>query len=537
MGITQPLHRQAQQIPDHPALVEGADVVTYRELLGRVAHSAGALSAGVGVATGDRVGILSLNSIRYVEVLAGTVWAGGVVNPVNIRWSPAEVAYSLDDSDTRVLFVDDAFAPMVPKLRELSESLSTVVHFGAGPTSEDTLSWSELLADAEPIPDRSGHGSDLAGIFYTGGTTGFPKGVMLSHTNLLTSCMGGLAATASLRQGEDSCALISAPLFHIAGFGNWLQGMIVGVKEVFLPFFEPKAVLEAVEKHQVTELFLVPTMIQMMLDHPAFAQHDASSIRFLTYGASPISEKLLERTMTELPNARLVQAYGQTELSPLVTLLMPEDHEVGIPARLRSAGRPVVHNAVMIIGPDGREVERGVIGEITACGDHVMLGYWNRPEETAAAIQDGWLRSGDLGFMDEDGYITVVDRLKDMIVTGGENVFSAEVENALSSHPAVAVCAVIGVPDDRWGERVHAVVLTHEDATASAQELREHCQTLIAGYKCPRTVDFVTELPYTAANKIAKNVLRDRYKAEAAARAAEPVAAAATPETVKEGTP
>ncbi|MEU8136983.1 acyl-CoA synthetase [Streptodolium elevatio] len=516
MGIIQPLHRHAQQSPDKPALVEGTATVTYRELRDRVAHSAGALQA-LGLGDGERVAILSLNSIRYIEVLAGTIWAGGVLNLVNIRWSPIEIAYSLDDSETKVLVVDDVFAPMVPKLRELSKSLETVVHFGVGPTPEGMLAYDDLLADSAPVPDAGHGGSDLAGIFYTGGTTGFPKGVMLSHTNLLTSVMGGLVATARLRDGEDSSVLHAAPMFHMAGFGTWLMASVMGIKQILLPFFEPKAVLEGVEKHRVTEIFLVPTMIQIVLDHPDFAKHDLGSIRFLSYGASPISDALLERTSQALPDARLCQAYGQTELSPLVTMLLPEDHEERNPGRLRSAGRPLPHNECRVVDPDDNEVPRGVVGEICARGDHIMLGYWNRPEETAEALRGGWMHSGDLGFMDDDGYVTVVDRLKDMIVTGAENVYSAEVENAISAHPAVAACAVVGVPDERWGERVHAVVVLHQGAELTERELRDHTHGLIAGYKCPRSVEFVDEMPLTAANKVAKNVLRERVKAAAAA--------------------
>ncbi|MCF2531378.1 acyl-CoA synthetase [Yinghuangia soli] len=543
MGITQPLHRMAQQNPGKTALVEGDTVVTFGEFRDRTAHSAGALQ-NLGVAAGDRVAVLSLNSVRYLEVLAGTIWAGAVVNPVNIRWSPVEIAYSLDDSDTRVLFVDDVFAAMVGKLRDLSSSLQTVVHFGVGPTPEGMLSYAELLDGAVQVPDASGQGSDLVGIFYTGGTTGFPKGVMLSHTNLHTSALGGLVATAKLREGDDACALYAAPMFHIAGFGTWVMTSMLGVTGIILPFFEPKAVLEAVERHSVTEVFLVPTMIQMVLDHPDFEKHDMSSVRFLSYGASPISETLLDRTLAALPAARLTQAYGQTEVSPLLTFLMPEDHDERDPKRLRSAGRPLVHTEVRIVDPDDNEVERGVVGEIVGRGDHIMLGYWNRPEETAAALRGGWMHTGDLGFMDEDGYVTVVDRLKDMIVTGAENVYSAEVENALAAHPAVAACAVIGVPDPQWGERVHAVVVLHPGATATEKELRDHAHTLIANYKCPRSVEFVDELPLTAANKVSKPVLRERVRAaslieveQASGTASETVSETAPETPSEEGTP
>ncbi|WP_406282639.1 long-chain-fatty-acid--CoA ligase [Embleya sp. NBC_00896] len=509
MGITQPLHRWAQQTPDREAVLDGPARTTFRELRERVARLGGALR-GLGVEPGDRVAILALNSTRYLECLSGIPWAGGVLNPVNIRWSPAEIAYSLDDSQTSVLIVDDAFAGLIPALREASSSLREIVHMGAAPTPTGTRSYEALLAAAEPIPDADRGGDDLAGIFYTGGTTGFPKGVMLSHDNLLASAMGGLVATASFRIAPNARVLHAAPLFHIAGFGVALMTSIVGVPQVVMPFFDPEQVAALIQRERVTEIFLAPTMLQMVLDHPEFASHDLSSLRLLTYGASPITAALLDRVLKALPGTSLVQAYGQTELSPLATLLMPQDHLDADPVKLRSAGRPCYHADVRIVGPDEHELARGEIGEIVSRGDHVMVGYWNRPEETGQALRGGWMHTGDLGFMDAEGYVTVVDRLKDMIVTGAENVYSAEVENAVNAHPDVAGCAVIGLPDPTWGERVHAVVVLHPDRELTAEQIRAHAKTLIAGYKAPRSVSFVDALPLTVAGKVKKSVLRER---------------------------
>ncbi|WP_439676615.1 long-chain-fatty-acid--CoA ligase [Embleya sp. MST-111070] len=508
MGITLPLHRWAQQTPGREAVVDGAASTTFRDLRERVARLAGALR-GLGVGPDDRVAVLALNSARYLECLTAVPWAGGVLNPVNIRWSPAEIAFSLDDSRTGVLIVDDAFAAMVPALQAASSSLRVVVHMGDPPADSGMHGYEDLIAATAPIPDAQRGGGDLAGVFYTGGTTGFPKGVMLSHDNLLASAMGGLVATAAYRITPNARVLHAAPLFHIAGFGVSLMTSILGVPQVVLPVFDPERAAAIIARERITEVFLAPTMLRMTLDHPKFADHDLSSLRMLTYGASPITSALLEQVLAALPGVALVQAYGQTELSPLATLLLPEDHLAGDPAKLRSAGRPCLHADVRVVGPDGNELPRGDIGEIVSRGSHVMTGYWNRPEETEQALRDGWMHTGDLGFMDADGYLTVVDRLKDMIVTGAENVYSAEVENAINTHPDVACCAVIGLPDPRWGERVHAVVVPHPGHELTAERLRAHVKTLIAGYKAPRSVEFVDALPLTAAGKVRKSVLRE----------------------------
>ncbi|MFI1378663.1 long-chain-fatty-acid--CoA ligase [Embleya sp. NPDC020886] len=509
MGITQPLHRWAQQTPTRRAVIDGDAGRTFHELRERVARFAGALH-GLGVRADDRVAILALNSARYLECLSAIPWAGGVLNPVNIRWSTAEIAFSLDDSQSRVLIVDDAFAALVPALRAASSSVREVVHLTDAPTGPGMHDYEALLAAAEPIPDADRGGADPAGIFYTGGTTGFPKGVMLSHANVLASAMGGLLATAPYRVAPDARVLHAAPLFHIAGFGVWLMNSIVGTPQAVLPAFDPEQVAATIQRERVTEIFLAPTMVQMMLEHPKFAGYDLSTLRLLTYGASPITATLLGRVLEALPDTALIQAYGQTELSPLATLLLPQDHLDADPVKLRSAGRPCHHAEVRVVGPDERELARGEVGEIVSRGDHVMLGYWNRPEETGQALRGGWMHTGDLGFMDAEGYLTVVDRLKDMIVTGAENVYSAEVENAVNTHPDVAGCAVIGLPDPEWGERVHAVVVPHPGRELTAESLRAHVKTLIAGYKAPRSVEFVEALPLTAAGKVQKSVLRER---------------------------
>jgi acyl-CoA synthetase (AMP-forming)/AMP-acid ligase II len=504
--ITQALHRAVQQNPDRPHTIYRDRVRTVAESADRVARFAGALRA-LGVGSGDRVGILALNSDRYHEFLLAVPWADAVVNPVNIRWSPDEVAYSLADCDTRVLLVDDAFAPVVPQLRAQAPGLETVVFCGDGPVPDATLAYEQLVGEHEPVEDPRRGGQELYGVFYTGGTTGRPKGVMLAHDAMLISAMGSLTTCDVFTRGGR--LLHAAPMFHLADLASWTMGMLTGAVHVIVPMFSPAEVAAAISAHKVTDALLVPTMIQMLVDSPDAADADLTSLERVLYGASTISQAVLERARKRLESAGFTQAYGMTELAPIATLLSPSDHDD--PTLAGSAGRAAAHVDVRIVDPAGLDVPRGQVGEVAVRGDNVMLGYWNRPAETAAALRDGWMHTGDAGYMDERGYVFIVDRLKDMIISGGENVYSAEVENALAKHEAVATCAVIGVPDETWGERVHAVVVLQPGRQAAAEELRAFCRGQIANYKIPRSVSFVDRLPMSGAGKILKRELRARY--------------------------
>jgi long-chain acyl-CoA synthetase len=494
MQLTLGLHRSVQQNPDAVATVFRGRRRTYREVMERVARLAAALRA-LGMQKGDRVGMLALNSDRYLEYVLAVWWAGGVINPVNVRWSAREIAWSLDDCDTRMVFIDDHHLHHADALRGL------LIHADDGPAPPGMLSFEALIDDLGPIADVFRHGDDLASIMYTGGTTGLPKGVMQTHANLWCSAMQRLVETPALR---DAPVLHAAPFFHMAGLGRAIGQWIAGGPQVILPSFDAADVLRAIREDGVRELQLVPTMIQTVLDHPDFVRTDMSRVRRLTYGASPISPALLERITRCMPNVALVNSYGLTEACSNVAA---NPHETsGVP---HSVGRGGVAVLVKIVDADGREVPRGGVGEIVVRGPNITSGYWNRPDETAQAIRDGWLHTGDGAYMDDAGYLFIADRIKDMIVSGGENVYSAEVENTLMQHPAVASCAVIGVPHEKWGEAVHAVVVLKPHASADEHTLREHCRAFIAGYKCPKTVEFRDALPLSAAGKVLKRVLRD----------------------------
>jgi len=506
MNITQGLRRALQINPRGIAILEGERKLSWAEVGERVSRFAGALRER-GVSKGDRVAVLMLNSSRYLELYLAVGWAGAVIVPLNIRWSVAENFEALQDCGAKLLIVDDMFVEAGKALATASPSLA-LIYAGDGKAPADCTSYELWVAESAPIPDTMAGRDELAGIFYTGGTTGRSKGVMLSHGNLMSSALLILAEGGFPR---DAVYLHAAPMFHLAnGAGMYCMLLNAGTNAI-IKAFSPEAVTHAIERFRVSHTLLVPTMIQMLVDHPGISGRDFSSLREIMYGASPISEAVLDRAMARLPGVHFRQGYGMTELSPLGTLLLPEDH-VGAgraKGRHRSAGRVAVGLEAKIVDANDQLVPVGTVGEIAIRGDVVMMGYWNRPEDTAKAVIDGWMHTGDSGYIDEDGYVYVVDRIKDMIITGGENVYSIEVENMIAQHPTVLQCAVIGIPDSQWGEAVHAVVVVRPGTKVEAADLIAFCKERIGGYKCPRSVDVRTDpLPMSAAGKILKRELR-----------------------------
>lgn len=499
MQLTQGLRRSQLLYPDRIATIFGERETAWGQLADRVARLAGSLQAK-GARPGDRIAILALNSDRYVEAYYAIAWAGCVAVPCNTRWAVAEIEHAIVDSQPVMIFVDTLFASQGEEFAKRG-----ILVFGMDEAICDT-SLEQLVALGEPLPDHCGTDDDLAGIFYTGGTTGRSKGVMLSHANLLTNF---LLLHAVAPYEPDTIFLHTPPMFHLADATHLFGLTMLGATHVILPGFDTKAAIEAIERYRITGLVLVPTMIGMLCETLRLKPADMSSVRRLTYGASPISSALLERALVALPNARFCQAYGQTELSPCVTVL---DHNAHLAGLLNSAGRPLPTVDVRIVDEAMHDVDDGRIGEIVAKGPCAMIGYWQQPELTAATVVDGWVKTGDAGYLDPNGYLFLIDRVKDMIVSGGENIYSAEVERALLRHPEVLQCAVIGIPDERWGEAVHAVLQVRDGSLVTGADLAAHCEPLIANYKRPKSYDLRHEsLPLSGVGKILKTELRRAF--------------------------
>lgn len=505
MHLTAAIHRPLQQVPDNIAIEFQGRRTTFRRLADRVSRLAGGL-IGIGVAPNDRVAMLSMNSDFYVEYYFAVWWAGAIINPINTRWAVPEIIYSLKDSDTTFLIVDSTFRHLIDDLRAGTPTLKKIVYIGDDEPPAGTVPFESLIENSAPAEDHYRHGDDIAAILYTGGTTGHPKGVMLSHTNI------GVAGLMNLQAGLGLGSLFVhvMPFFHGAPLFWVVAQFLSGGKQIILPKFEAAPLIKVIEENKGTDVLLVPSMIVTLLDHPEFDGSKLGSLMHIWYGASTIAEETQLRAMKALPNCQFVQVYALTE-APATSFLFPQFHEPKL-GKLRSTGRANIETQVRICDPEGRELPRGTVGEINVRGMNTMLGYWNKPVETKATLRDGWVRTGDAAYMDEDGFIFIADRVKDMIVSGGENVYAAEVENAIAKHPAIATSAVIGIPSVEWGESVHAVLVLKAGAEkVTLEEIRNHCKNFIAGYKCPRSIEFHDALPLTSMGKVGKNVLRAPY--------------------------
>ncbi|MBM3492093.1 MAG: long-chain-fatty-acid--CoA ligase [Alphaproteobacteria bacterium] len=510
MRLTHMMLRAARTNRAGSATVAGQRRRNWQEFAARVARLAGGLKR-LGIGPGERVAILALNGDRYLEFFFAVPWAGAVFVPINTRLAVPEIAFWLNDSGSQALFIDDAFLPLLPRLKPALATVRHLVYLGDGPAPAGLTHYEALHDGAAAADDAERSGHDPAGIFYTGGTTGQSKGVMLSHANLHANALN---AAIGLRFDRHTNWLHAAPMFHLADGTSTFAVTLMGGAHCFIPKFDAGELLAAIERYRASHSCLVPTMINLVVNHPDLPGRDIASFRGVLYGASPMPEALIRKALDVMPRVGFFHGYGQSECSPMLTLMGPEYHVLEGPnaGKLTSCGQPAAGVEVKICDQAGNELPRGQIGEIRARGANVMLGYWNQPELTRRTIVDGWIRTGDGATMDEDGFVYIVDRLKDMIISGGENVYSAEVEDALYRHPAVLECAVIGIPHDKWGEQVHAIVRLRPAATAGAEALIRHCKALIANYKCPRSVAFVeAPLPLSGAGKILKTELRKPY--------------------------
>jgi long-chain acyl-CoA synthetase len=496
----------AERCADKVAFYDGLFRATYAEHVERVLRLGDALQNELGLGRGDHFAVMALNGHEFLELYHAAFLGGGIVNPLNLRLAPAELDFILRDSETKVCFTDATFAPLVDAVGK-NAGIERVVLIGEGDVPHD-LRYEDLVGAGRAVVPEEPDEEDPVILMYTGGTTGLPKGVLLDQRAEMLNMYH-----VALRWGldENFVYLHQTPMFHAASMGGILGIPACGASSTFVPIFEPKAVLENIETHGVTMTVMVPTMIAMFLAHPDFEPERMRSLEVLTYGASPMPRGLLERLLEQFPDLDVYQGYGMTESSAVLTSLGPDDHRAGGDL-LRSAGRPLAGVVLSIQDGEGNAVPPGETGEVCARAGNFMREYWKRPKETAEAFRGGWYHTGDAGYLDPRGYLYLVDRVKDMIVTGGENVYSVEVENALASHPAVSEVAVIGIPHDVWGEAVHAVVVLKANAVATAEELIAHARERIAAFKVPKSLEFRAEpLPLSGALKVLKRDLRAPY--------------------------
>jgi len=494
--------RRAYLNPERIALVFEEQEITFDEFGDRVRRQA-ALFRSAGVCVGDRVGYLGFNHPALMETMFAAQALAAIFVPLNYRLTAQELKFIINDAGIHTLVVDDALRPVVQQARP---DLCCSHYF----TSEsDAAGWRHLVTEraaVEPMPATvSVDQHDVAVIMYTSGTTGLPKGAMLTHGNILWNNINAMLAFGGSR---DDVILTAAPLFHIGGLNVMTLGSFhAGSSVVLLRNFDAGRVLADIERYQVSHMFGAPAMFLFMSQHPAFAATDLGSVRNLICGAAPVPESLIE--LYAARGVDFCQGYGLTETAPFSAFLTPE----WASSKLGSAGQPPLYSDTRIVDDNNRPLPAGERGEICLRGPNIMKGYWNRPEATAAAIdQEGWFHSGDVGYFDEDGFLFICDRLKDMVISGGENVYPAEVEGALYKHESIAEVAVIGMPDEKWGEAVTAVVALHDGHHLTLEELREFAQPLLARYKLPLRLHLVDALPRNPAGKVLKFVLKDDLK-------------------------
>ena len=472
----------------------------------RVANGLKAL----GVRPRERIAYLGKNSDIYFELLLGAMKANVVMAPVNWRLAGLEIAFIVEDCKAPALFVGPEFITQIRNIRAQLPSVRTVIATeGGAPEWQDYAAWRHAQSADDPGVDITPR--DIAIQLYTSGTTGKPKGAMLSHANFLSLVRAGAGERPDWNKWtEDDVSLVAMPVFHIGGSGWGVLGLYHGARGVIAREFDPTKVLDFFEQSGITKLFMVPAAMQFVVRQPRARQVDFSRLRYMLYGASPIPAALLKECI-EVFKCGFVQMYGMTETTGTIVALAPEDHVEGLD-RMRSAGKALPGVELAILDADGNKLPPGEVGEIATRSGSNMAGYWNLPEATAKTLgSDGWLRTGDAGYMDKDGYLYIHDRIKDMIISGGENIYPAEVESAICDHPDVAEVAVVGVPDDKWGEAVKAIVVMKAGKAATPTEIINFARERIAGFKTPKTVDFIEALPRNASGKILRRHLRDPY--------------------------
>jgi fatty-acyl-CoA synthase len=510
---TNQLTRHALMQPQKTALRFLGRTTTWGELDDRVTRLAGALSRR-GVGFGDRVLILMLNRTEFIEAMLAANRLGAIAVPVNFRMTPPEIAFLVSDCEARVMVTESVLAGVATAVRDLDATLQTVIVAGSA-TEEGVLGYDDLIAEAgEPPAPVDIPNDSPALIMYTSGTTGRPKGAVLTHTNLTAQAMTNLFTTGV--ELNSDVGFIGVPLFHIAGVaGNVLSGLTLGLPTVLYPLgaFDPDGLLDVLEAEQVTAIFLVPAQWQAVCSAQRARPRDLR-LRALSWGAAPASDTLLREMNEVFPDAQIFAAFGQTEMSPVTCMLLGDDAI----RKLGSVGRVIPTVAARVVDDNMNDVAIGDVGEIVYRGPNLMEGYWNNPKATAEAFAGGWFHSGDLVRQDADGYIWVVDRKKDMIISGGENIYCAEVENVLAAHPAIVEVAVIGRPHEKWGEVPVAVVALNSGSgeTLGLDELDSFLTERLARYKHPKAIEIVDALPRNPSGKVLKTELRERFGKTAA---------------------